>query len=226
MLFTAVAVLVGVAVIGFAVLQQVSAPPAGADVYPPTVVVPTELADGRALGSADAPVTIEVWSDFQCPVCRTLATTLEPSLIQQFIVPGTVRLVYRDAAFQGQNGNDPSWDESVEAAAAARCATDQGLFWPMHEWLFANWNGENLGAFRQDRLRAIAEGAGLNVSSYDTCMAAGDKQVAVRNEKAQAISNGINATPTLVINGTFYQGAPAYNDLVNIINEAAASPIP
>ena len=52
-----------------------------------------------------------------------------------------------------------SWDESVQPAAASRCAADQGRFWELHDWLFANWNGENEGAFRPERLRQIADSA-------------------------------------------------------------------
>src|SRR5262245_6659339 len=50
------------------------------------------VADGRTMGSADAPVTIEIWSDFQCPACGMLARALEPRLIADYVVPGTVRL--------------------------------------------------------------------------------------------------------------------------------------
>jgi protein-disulfide isomerase len=226
LLVTAAAVLVGVVIVGVALFQMLTAGPTSADLYQPNATVPAGLADGRTLGHSDAPVTMQIWSDFQCPACQGLATSVEPSLIRQFVVPGTLRLVYSDAAFQGQHGNDPSWDESVEAASAARCAADQGLFWQMHDWLFANWNGENLGAFRQERLRSIAQAAGLDMTSYDTCMAAGDKQVAVRNETAQGVAAGISRTPTLVINGTAYEGVPAYTDLANVINGAAASPTP
>ena len=225
-LFTAVAFLAGVVIVGFLLLQQTAAPPASASLTQPSMDIPAGLADGRTLGHADAPVTIQIWSDFQCPACRSLALTVEPSLIEQFVVPGTVKLVYADVAFQGHNGSDPNWDESVQAAAGARCAADQSLFWQMHDWLFVNWQGENVGSFRQDRLRAIAEAAGLDMSSYDTCMAAGDKQAATRSETNQASAAGINQTPTLVVNGTAYVGVPPYNQLVQVINQAAASPTP
>jgi protein-disulfide isomerase len=217
LLFTVAAFVVGIALVGFLVLQQFMTP-ASTQLTSPGYTTPSGLADGRTLGQPDAPVTIQVWSDFQCPACRNLAISVEPGIIQQFVQPGTAKLVYSDAAFQG--------DESVAAAAGARCAADQGLFWQMHDWLYANWQGENVGSFRQARLRGIAEGAGLDMTSYDSCMAAGDKQSAVRSETSQAIAQGIGNTPTLVINGTAYVGVPAYSDLVSIINGAAASPIP
>lgn len=165
-------------------------------------------------------MTVEIWSDFQCPACRQLAIDVEPAIISSFVVPGTARLVYLDAAFQGQRG-DPRYDESVEAAAGARCASDQGRFWQMHDWLFANWNGENEGAFRAERLSAIAGAAGLELPAYDSCMAAGDKQVAVRGETQEGLGSGINSTPTLIINGRPLAGVPTVAQLSELIREAA-----
>ncbi len=63
---------------------------------PASLVDPT---NPRALGKATAPVTVDVWSDFQCPACDSFATTVEPDLIDQYVATGKVRLVYRDFAF-------------------------------------------------------------------------------------------------------------------------------
>lgn len=224
-LFTGAALLVGLAIVAFALLGQPKAPTD--DIVAPAITVPANLADGRTLGEANAPVTVEIWSDFQCPGCRQLATRVEPPLIAQFVVPGTARFVYHDAAFQGQRVNS-AWDESVQPAAAARCATDQGKFWTMHDWLFANWTGENEGGFRAERLRAIAEGAGLDMAAYDACMAVGDKQSAVQAETEQGLSIGVNQTPTLIINGTRYGGQMSVAAIGAAITQAAggASPAP
>ncbi len=212
-LFTVGALAVGLAIIAFAVFGRPGAGPTTDDLTNPLSNIPAELADGRTLGRADAPVTIEIWSDFQCPACRTLAMRTEPSIITDFVVPGTVKFVYRDAAFQGARGSNPNYDESVEPAAAARCAADQGRFWQMHDWLFANWDGENEGAFRAARLRLIAEAAGLELGAYDACMATGDQQAAVRSETAAGLSSGVDSTPTMFINGTPIVGAPTPAEL-------------
>lgn len=206
-LFTGAAILVGALIVGFMLISR-PAPPSVADLTPPSSEIPFDApVNGRTIGSAQAKVTVDIWSDFQCPACMNFATDIEPLTISSYVVPGKVRLVYHDAAFQGQKADQP-YDESVEAAAAARCAADQGLFWQMHNWLFANWNGENDGAFRADRLRAIATGAGLDLTRYDSCMAVGDKQSAVRSETADALTAKINQTPTIIVNGVTYVGSP------------------
>ncbi len=151
------------------------------DIKASVVQVPVELADGRSLGKPDAPVTLDVWSDYQCPVCGQFAELVEPTLIRTYVANGTLRIVDHDAAFQGQRSSS-SYDESVESAAGARCAADQGLYWQFHNLLFANQVGENEGAFRDERLRAIATKAGLDVAAWDACRATGQQQAAVRAE--------------------------------------------
>jgi protein-disulfide isomerase len=212
------ALIVGVLVVSYALLTQ--PPPPTDALNAPQFDVPAGLADGRSLGSAGAPVTVDIWADFQCPGCRQLATRVEPPVISQFVVPGYARLVFHDAAFQGRKVS-ASWDESVQAAAASRCAADQGRFWQMHDWLFANWNGENQGAFRQDRLRLIADSAELDMTAYDRCMAVGDKQSAATAETDSATSAGVSYTPTIAINGVMYTGAVTVKDVGDAIMAAA-----
>ncbi len=219
------ALIVGAAIVAYALLTQ---PKTSVDsLTPPAVAVPAGLADGRNLGTAQAPVTIDVWADFQCPACGNLARRVEPPLISQYVSTGMARIVYHDAAFQGQKVSS-AWDESVESAAAARCASDQGLFWQMHDWLFANQTGENIGSFSQDRLRAIAQAAGLDMAAYDTCMASPTYAGLVRKETGQGTDKGINQTPTLFINGTYYTGAMSVTGIGDAIVAAAggASPAP
>ena len=189
---------------------------------PPIAQTPTELADGRTLGRADAPVTLEVWSDYQCPACGQFAELVEPTLVREYVTTGTLRIIDHDAAFQGARVG-ASYDESVEAGAAARCAAEQDLYWPFHDWLFANQVGENEGAFRDERLRGIATGAGLDVAAWDACRSTGDHQAAVRAETQEGVAKGINATPTMYINGQAIVGVKSAAELGQMIEAAAAA---
>lgn len=226
-LSTVGALAAGLAIVAFALAQKpaVGTPP-GAELNQPAVAVAAALTQGREIGRADAPVLVEIWSDFQCPACRKLAVETEPSIISSFVVPGTARLAYHDAAFQGQHGSNPAYDESVEAAAGARCAADQGKFWQMHDWLFANWDGENEGAFAAARLRSIAAAADVDLVAYDSCMAGGDKQAAVRAETQQGLTAGVSSTPTLAINGHVVSGVPSVAQLSMLITQAAGQSNP
>ena len=183
---------------------------------------PVALAAERAIGKADAPVTLELWTDFQCPVCGQFARTVEPSLIGTYVTPGTLRIVHHDAAFQGAKGNS-SYDESIQAAAGARCAADQGGYWPFQDWVFANQNGENKGAFAADRLTSMASAAGLDVTAWKACLATGTAQKAAQAETAQAVAAGVNATPTMRLNGQTIVGIRSVTELGALIETAAAA---
>ncbi len=179
----------------------------GALVTPPPVVAPpsftpTQLADGNALGSSDAPVTVEVWADYQCPYCARFSAQVEPQIISTYVTTGKVRFVYRDLAFLG--------DESRWAAVAARLAEQQGMFWPYHDYLFANQLGENVGSFAVARLKEIGSRVGLDRTAFD----AGLELEAARTlfgeiqaeSEADATRLGISATPTVVVDGTKLDG--------------------
>lgn len=187
----------------------------------PASPTPVALADGRAIGAADAPVTLEVWTDFQCPVCGQFARTVEPALMTKYVTPGTLRIVHHDAAFQGAKSQS-AYDESVEAAAGARCAATQGGYWPYQDWVFANQNGENEGAFAASRLASMATAAGLEPTAWKACVATGQEQTAARSETADAVAAGVNATPTMRLNGQTFVGLKSVTDLGKLIETAAA----
>jgi protein-disulfide isomerase len=213
-----------VSVAGLLLLQG-GVTPAGTNAGAPTApltTTPTELAADRTLGAAAAPVTLDVWTDFQCPVCGQYARTVEPGLVSKYVTPGTLRIVHHDAAFQGSKG-DALYDESVESGAGARCAAAQGRYWPFQDWTFANQAGENQGAFAAARLTSIAVAADLDVTAWQACIGTGDQQRAVRSETAQAVAAGVNATPTMRINGQVIVGLRSVTELGALIETAAAA---
>ena len=222
LLITAIVGGIGIVLLGALILLQgsSSAKVDTTGLIAPASPTPVALADGRSLGKADAPVTLEVWSDFQCPACGRYAEVVEPLLVRDYVTPGTLRIVHHDAAFQGAKSK-ATYDESVEAGAGARCAADQGRYWPFHDWLFANQSGENKGAFADARLRAIAISAGLDVPKWDACRATGEQQTAARSETAQGAAKGVNATPTLYLNGEAIVGLKSATELGQKIMAAA-----
>jgi protein-disulfide isomerase len=221
---TAIVGVVAIVLVGGLVLLQGTGPAKvdASGLIAPTTQAPIALADGRTIGKADAPVTLEIWSDFQCPACGQYAEIVEPELIADYVTPGVLRIVHKDAAFQGARSSS-SFDESVESAAAARCAAEQGRYWPFHDWLFANQSGENKGAFADARLRAMATSAGLDVTAWDACRATGEQQRAVRAETDQGQAAGINATPTLILDGETIVGLRPATELGQKIEAAAAA---
>jgi protein-disulfide isomerase len=225
----AVLVTIAAVAVGLVIVAAIALTQGGGNtnaLVPPPEAIPTGIpVDGETLGRADAPVTLTIYSDFQCPSCDLFATQTEPRLRTTFVQQGLLKIVYHDAAFQGAKGSDPNYDESVEPAAAARCAGVQGKFWQFHDWLFANQHGENACAFTRDRLTAIAEKIdGLDVAAWTTCLDSGAQQTIVKTQTQETIQKKINSTPTLDLNGQQIVGAAPYDQLATAIQAAAASP--
>ena len=149
--------------------------------------------DPQSIGSADAPVVVEVWADFQCPFCGLFTHALEPSLLRTEVLPGTARIVYRDFAFLGA--------ESTTAAVAARCAGQQGRFWEFHDLLFASQQGENQGAFSDATMSQLANYLDLDSTRFAACVKDPALIAAVEQSRAEGQQLGIKGTPTLRIIG-------------------------
>ena len=163
----------------------------------PSVVSPAELADGYTLGNPDAPGAIEVWEDFQCPFCQRFALQIKPLIVSEYVETGEASLTFRNLAFLG--------DESHWAAVAADLAAEQDMFWPFHDYLFANLLGENVGSFDLDRLLAMADAAGLDMELFRAGLVldqARERFARIEAESRQdAGALGISSTPSLVLDG-------------------------
>lgn len=191
----------------------------------PQLRTPVELADGFSLGRADAPVTVEVWEDFQCPFCQRFTVEVEPGIVEGYVENGEVRFVFRNLPFLG--------DESHWAAVAASLAADQNLFWPFHDYLFANLRGENIGSYDLDRLLAIGEASGLDMVAFKQGLAldaARERFAEIQTEaRRDASSLGINATPTVTVDGVplvspdFETVSAAIDDALAAIGQGAAA---
>ncbi len=201
------------------------------DLLVPIYKTPTSLADPsnpQALGQANAPVTVEIFSDFQCPACKFFTTSTEAAFLDQYVATGKARFVYRDMTII--DGGDPA-GESSQAAIAARCAGDQGKFWLFHDYLFENQDpaGENKGWFTQSRLQAIADAVGLDRTKFDACTSNGAaKLAAVQADTAAGKALGVSQTPTLAVDGKLLTpGAVSISTLGGAIDAAlGGSPSP
>lgn len=193
-------------------LPGVSAPSAPAAI---SVALPVETlpSSGLALGNPAAPVTIEMWADFQCPYCGQFVAIAEPALKVGPLASGLVRLVHRDMAFLGP--------ESVDAAVMARYAATKGLFWEMHDLLYASQSGENQGAFSRDRLVAMAVRIGLPQAGARAALDDPALISLVQADTNEGQRLGITSTPTLVFTGgRRIVGVPDAATLSGAITEA------
>jgi len=159
--------------------------------------------DDPWIGTADAPVTIIEFSDFECPYCKRSVPILKEILAKY---PGKLKLVYRD--FPG-----PNHQQARSAAEAAQCAAEQGRFWEYHDALFTRqspvtgWN-----------FLSIAEDLGLHQSPFDACMKENRYREEVLKDVRDGLKLGVTSTPTFFINGRPLVGARPLADFQAIID--------
>lgn len=175
--------------------------------------------DDPVKGPKDAKVTVVVFEDFQCPFCGAASglnpemvksmqsrdATWQPAetnIIKDYVNTGKARLVWKDYPFLGQ--------ESIWAAAAARCAQDQGKFWEYHEKLFSSQKGENEGAFAKENLKKFAADLRLDTKSFNDCVDSGKHEARVQEAITYGQSVGVSGTPATFVNGQIVSGAAGY----------------
>jgi protein-disulfide isomerase len=207
MAFLAVAVVV--VVVTLIATGGKSGSPAPGSVVPPAVLTPPDVAQsGRTLGNPNAHVVIDMYADFRCSACLSFTTGgTESSLVDNYVRTGKAKLVWHDflSIDRGQ-GNTASRD----AANAARCAADQGKFWVMHDYLYANdgAGSEDPSVFTAARLSDIGKAAGLDMSAYQPCLDAG-RHLAEVTAEDQSAPSAVTGTPTIFVNGKPV-GSPGY----------------
>ncbi|MFN8567249.1 MAG: DsbA family protein [Kouleothrix sp.] len=163
-------------------------------------------------GQASAPVTVIEFADYQCPACGVFATTLEPAIIKDYIDTGKVKMVFHDFPLS-QHKN------AVPAAEAARCAGDQGAYWPMHDLLFAKQAEWENSAPPADLFAGYAQQLKLDRGAFEQCTNGRTHQQSIQAAYQASVKAGINQTPTFVVDGKAYD----YNQLRGAIDAALAA---
>jgi protein-disulfide isomerase len=186
----------------------------------PGIAYPSAVLHDNELGGASAPVTLEVYGDFQCPYCAQYSLNVEPSLVSKYVVPGKLRIVHHDIAILGGKPTDPN-NESRIAASGAVCAMAQGKYWDYAHWVFGNQTAENGGEFTRDRVTSIATAARLDAAAFTSCLdqSATTSQVDANTQKS--ITMKISTTPTFYIDGQLAgSGLKSVSDLSTLIDAA------
>lgn len=178
--------------------------------------VPAEWLNGTVMGNPDASVTIQAWEDFLCPACRQWSSQIEPQLIDDYVKSGDVKLEYH---FFPLSGHEPGASMSAQASL---CANDQGAFWPYHNRLFLAQDQGQSG-YTIDALTRYADELGLDSRALLQCMSSQQYRDQAAASANEAISMGLNATPSILVNGTLMANPFDYNELTSLIEQNLGS---
>lgn len=136
-------------------------------------------------GAENAPVTLVLFSDFECPWCGKLEPTLAELLTKN---PDKLRIVFKHLPL-------PMHQQAEPAALAAIAAQKQGKFWEMHDALFETTN------WTPTVIDETAQQIGLNMEQYKADVSGPEVQTQLAKDKADAQAADVVATPSMFVNG-------------------------
>ena len=162
------------------------------------------------IGNPTAPITIIEFSDFQCPFCARFHVETFPSIMNEYIDKGQVKLVFRDFPIQSIHPN------ALPASVASECANEQGKFKEMHDKLFENqkeWSNQSLDNL-MITFTQYALDIGLEDETFDTCLKNGKYVEEIQKDLDDGRNYGITGTPG------FFVG----NDQIGFVELKGAQP--
>ena len=151
-----------------------------------SVVYELPVNNSATKGPDDAPVTLVLFDDFQCPYCARLVPTIE-QIMQAY--PNQVRVVFKHFPLSMHKF-------ARQAAVASIAARNQGKFWPLHDQLFANYNQLN-----DEKIRALAASVDLDMEQFDKDIQDPALQQEIAADMQLGTSSGVRGTPAVYING-------------------------
>ena len=213
----AIIVVVGLVTAGLATTlyrskMHPAAQPSAASGPMPAVANETEDPSIHVRGPQSAPITIEVYGDFQCPSCGA-ATAVIGELEKQYA--GQLRVIFHEFPLAMHN-------HAMEAAMAAEAAGLQGHFWEMHDMIYkyqSVWSeATNVSHF----FAAYAESLGLDVGQFQNDAKSPEIEARVISEGEAGAARGVKNTPTIFINGREVFSAFRRENLLQAIDAALA----
>jgi protein-disulfide isomerase len=186
-----VAVAVIAAVVGIGIAIQSNRDTTG------PVAVPTGTVDkyGIARGDASAPVTMDLYEDFQCPICKEYEGFLGDTITKN-VDAGTLRVVYHPMAFLDEYSS-----RALETAACVLDEDGPAAYLKLHDLLYQNQPSES-GPWPPDaELASLAAQAGADQAAVESCQTADTYTGWVGAATDAASKAHVTATPTMLIDG-------------------------
>lgn len=213
-----VAIAIAVSVLAIVASSNRSRPPRGYLVQSATGMQRTLAGlpqHGATLGDPAAPVTVTEFADLQCPYCDGFALTVLPRIIDAYVVPGKVKLAFRNFPFLGE--------DSVRAARMAVAAEDQNRMWGFVDAFYYDQKAENSGYVTASFLRSVGSSVpGLSVVSALNQSRTPSVTARLESDVSLGRSEHVRATPTFIITSRAHptQRVVGFSQLTTELNRA------
>lgn len=171
------------------------------------------LENEPVMGAADAPVTMVVFEDFECPFCKRFEENAMPQIVSNYVETGDVKVVWKDLPLPERI--HPWADESAEAMECVYRVGGDDAFWAVKNKVFDNQDTITKSNV-YDKVKQWASAEGVSASELQQCYDTGAMEE-VNQDKSEARSVGASGTPTVFINGQKIVGAQPYSSFQSVI---------
>ncbi|HBB36949.1 MAG: DSBA oxidoreductase family protein [Candidatus Moranbacteria bacterium GW2011_GWC1_45_18] len=172
---------------------------------------PSVSKDNPQIGPEDAKVKVVLFSDFQCPYCKSFHETYRKAISEY---KDRVLFAYKYLPLDFHK-------QAMNAAVAASCAGDQGKFWEMSDRLYgsqADWQStEGVAKFK-----SYAAALGLNAANFSECVDQNKPKDKIAADQEEAANFGISGTPAFFVNDQFIGGVVSYEEMKKMLDEELA----
>ena len=182
-----------------------AAPAATAHAVEQDEIVDVAVSGAPVRGHSAAPVTIALFSDFECPYCVKAEATLRTL---EDAYPGKVKVAFRHRPL-------PMHEHARLAAKASMAADAQGRFWEYHDILL-----QHRDALERSQLESYALQAGLDARRFARDLDGAELDARLDADLDQAARLGVKGTPTMFVNGRRITGAQPLEVFRSAVNRA------
>ena len=188
--------------------------PENSDQIDLTHVEQRDPADPLATGDVDAPVTLVVFSDYQCPYCAAWSNDTLP-VMMEYVDEGDLRIEWRDLNVYGAF--------SEQASKASFAAGMQDKFWEFHDELFLDGEIRSESQLTEEAMLDIADELGLDAEQFTEDMRSDVVDEHIQANEALGTELGAYSTPAFVLGGEPMLGAQPTNVFVDAMDDALAA---
>lgn len=146
----------------------------------------------KAIGTPSAPITMEVFGDFQCPACRTFFEVTVKQVIDDYVIPGKVYLVHRDFPLEMH-------PYARQAARLANAAAELGQFEAIERALYDHQDAWSTKGNIEEVIAASFTPA--QFKKFQTYEAAhmNDINASIERDRLMGVQRNVNQTPTVFV---------------------------
>ncbi len=188
--------------------------------------VDTSMIHDVAIGDVDAPVTVIEYASATCPHCKSFHVNTYPQFKANYIDTGKVRFIYREvyfdrfglwAAMVARCGMPPVEETAEEDASFKRYFAIMSMIFEQQ----SDWLGADSPAGIAANLAKIGRTAGLGAEQVDACLQDADMaQALVAVYQENATRDGVQSTPTFIIDGERVAGDKSYDAFAALLDDA------